>query len=90
MARTIYPGLTKTESRRHAKHSYRVTKDAPEGVCIVRFCDWIVTKKGPKDSVLESHYVYHIKDAHTGALIDVDTRTGEVERRAPHQMSWFH
>lgn len=91
MARTTYPGLTKTENRRDAKHDYRLTKRSPERVCIVRYTDWCVTSYKPDGSVRKSYYVHHVKDAQTGELLDIDTRRGGyVKRRAPFQPSWVH
>ncbi len=92
MARTVYPGLTKTENARRAKYDYWCTANGKVGVCILIYSDWIPIKN-PDDSVSpeNDHSIYHIKDAHTGELIDIDTRKGgDIKRRAPVQMSWIH
>lgn len=92
MARTQYPGLTRTENARRAKHDYQVTASSEKRTCIVFYSDWVPVME-PDGSVKpeNNHSVYHIKDAHTGELLDVDTRLGgSVTRCAPTQMSWFH
>lgn len=84
MARTTYPGLTKTENARSAKYDYHVATDAEKRICIVLQDDWCVVSRGKDGGVKEDYHVYRVKDAHTGALVDVDTRKGgSVERRAP-------
>jgi len=95
MARTTYPGLTATENRRAAKYDYTTSKRSPVRTCIVLYSDWCVTAWNvPGDvgsGVKKDYHVHHIKDAHTGRLLDIDTRKGgDVTRRAPVQMSWFH
>lgn len=78
-----YPGLTATE-RKQAKYDYWTQADGPRRIGIVLMSDF----SGPMGD--DTYNIYHVKDAETGKLVDVDDRVGGIKRRAPVQPSWIH
>lgn len=89
MARTTYPGLTKSEAR-SPKYAYCLNASSQERTCIVVQSHWHVTERNPNGSVKESYETYQVKDALTGEVHTVDTRSGYVRRLRPSPVTWAH